>query len=188
MSRTLVVCFSRTGHTRAIAARLAGALSADLDLITESGKSRLGLMGWLRSGYEGTFQRPAAIDPVKHQPSAYELVVIGTPIWSTSLSSPVRAYLEQHRGQFASVAFFCTCGGRGAARVFSQMTQVVGKLPLGTLMIRETELHAPDLGGRLEAFAARVKGASVRAAGLAAWSHASPASLHGVTGRREVRH
>ncbi len=155
MPKTLVVFFSRTGHTRRIAERLARALGADLDVIREA-RSRLGLGGYLRSGYEATFKRESAIEPTGLDPAGYDLVIIGTPVWNYSLSSPVRAYLHQHRDVFKAVAFFLTEGGTGQARVFGQMTEVVGKLPLGTLTIRESELEETDLDARVDAFAKKL--------------------------------
>ncbi|MCX7894243.1 MAG: hypothetical protein N2544_18010, partial [Burkholderiales bacterium] len=59
-----------------------------------------------------------ALRPTKKDPAGYELVVIGTPVWFWSLSSPVRSWLARHRPKHR-VAFFCTMGGSGARRVFA---------------------------------------------------------------------
>jgi menaquinone-dependent protoporphyrinogen IX oxidase len=76
------------------------------------------------------------------QPSAYDLVIIGSPIWNISLSSPVRTYFRQHRRDLRDVAFFCTCGGSGVDRVFKQMTEEAGQRPVALLAVREAELDS----------------------------------------------
>jgi flavodoxin len=164
MARTLVVCFSRTGHTRWIAERLAERLGADLDVITEK-TSRGGLRGFLRSGYEATLQREAAIDQPTFDPARYDVVLIGTPVWNASVSSPVRAYLRRYRTAFRAVAFFLSFGGRGEARVFSQMQQATGLAPLCTLAMRDAERGQPAGQQRLAAFVDRL--AQLRPAAMA---------------------
>ena len=163
MARTLVVCFSRTGHTQGIADRVAKSLGADLEVITEK-HSRRGIIGYLRSGWQASRHFEPRIEASRFDPFEYDLVVIGTPIWNFSLSSPVRSYLSAHKGAFKEVAYFCTCGGRGDAKVFAQMTAVTGRLPQATLTIREAELDKPDLATRIDAFTSKLKQRAARAA------------------------
>jgi flavodoxin len=138
-SRILVTYYSRTGHTKLIAERIATELGADLAMIDDR-KDRAGLLGYLRSTIEALFQRVVNLAPSIHDPSTYDVVIIGTPIWDMTLSSPVRSYLHRHAERFQRVAFFCTCGGMGMQRVFAQMAEIAGKQPLATLAVREAEL------------------------------------------------
>ncbi|MGZ3295282.1 MAG: flavodoxin family protein [Xanthobacteraceae bacterium] len=116
-SRMLVVFYSRSGKTRRVAEALAEALKCDLEEITEP-KPRTGFLGYLRSLLEARRKRPSIIAPNKHDVLSYDLVVIGTPVWAWSLSSPVRAYLMTTAGQLPDVAFFCTLGGKGSESTF----------------------------------------------------------------------
>jgi len=79
-----------------------------------------------------------------------------------AVSSPVRSYLRRHREAFRSVAFFCTCGGMGGARVFAQMARAGGAKPAARLLVREADLGRA--GPAIERFATAVKGAVVPAA------------------------
>ena len=139
--RILVAFYSRTGNTTAIAESIAAALGADLEPIIDHTR-RSGPLGYLRSGFDAFFHRPADIGPAVHDPTAYDLVIVGTPIWNVSLSSPVRSYLRGHRKAMPAVAFFCTCGGMGIERVFAQMAKVCGKQPAATLAVRESEMRS----------------------------------------------
>jgi flavodoxin len=96
MSNTLVVYYSLTGHTRQIAEAIADAHDADLEVIEDTFNRDTGL-GRFRSAIEGLLGLRSSITPPKHDPSEYDLVVVGTPVWAARLSSPVRAYLSQQR-------------------------------------------------------------------------------------------
>ncbi|MDR3484793.1 MAG: hypothetical protein P4M05_07770 [Bradyrhizobium sp.] len=150
-SRTLVVFYSRSGTTRRIAQTLAGALKCDLEEITEP-RPRSGFLGYVRSLLEAGRKLPAIIAPTKHDVSSYDLVVIGTPVWGWSVSSPVRAYLMATASQLPEVAFLCTLGGRGSESAFAQMTAIVGKKPRAVCAITQREALSASHIERLAAF------------------------------------
>lgn len=137
--KVLVVYFSRTGSTRKVAEAIAQAADADLEELRES-RSRRGLLGWLRSGYEGTYRLSARPLPPMREPSNYQLVFIGSPTWNSSLASPVRGFLEQYGKSLRDVALFATCGHRGADEVLAQMAELLASAPLAVLPLRATEV------------------------------------------------
>jgi len=118
---------------------IARALPCDIEEIRER-DSRLGVLGYLRSGYEAWFQRPVRIREPGVDPGTYDLVVVGTPIWNASLSSPVRAYLAQNKAKLPAIAFFLTYGGSSRKRVLRQMQEACGRAPVATLALRERDL------------------------------------------------
>jgi multimeric flavodoxin WrbA len=138
--RVLVVYYSRTGNTEAVAQGMARASDGELEGIQEV-SSRRGLLGYLRSGFEATLERDAPILPPKHDPHDYDLVLIGSPIWSSAVSSPVRAYLKRFAGTLPDVGFFVTSGGGNDAGALAQMAQLAGKQPLAVLGLRERDLR-----------------------------------------------
>src|SRR5665647_567433 len=150
-SRTLVVFYSRSGTTRRIAEALAETLKCDLEEITEP-KPRTGFLGYIRSLLEARRKRPSIIAPNKHDVASYDLVVIGTPVWAWSLSSPVRAYLTTTASQLPEVAFFCTLGGKGSESDFAQMAAIVGKRPRAVCAITQREVLSGRHVERLSAF------------------------------------
>lgn len=150
-SKTLVVFYSRSGTTRRVAEALSRALACDLEEIIEP-RSRTGFLGYMRSLLEARRKRPSVIAPGKHNVSSYDLVVIGTPVWAWSLSSPVRAYLTAKASQLPAVAFFCTLGGKGSERAFAQMTSIVGKKPRAVCAITALEVSSGRQFDRLSAF------------------------------------
>ena len=71
---------------------------------------------------------------------AYDLVVLGTPVWAGRMASPMRAYIAQERGRFKRIALFCTEGGANGERAMAQVAQLCGKEPVATLIVTERDL------------------------------------------------
>lgn len=152
--RALVVFYSRSGNTRRIGHDIAARLDADVEELVEDRRRRRGLLGFVRAGYQALRGRSAKLRPTRTDPAAYELVIIGTPVWSDSLTPAVRAYLEAHRGELRQVAFFLTHGSSGRRRVFDQMETLAGRRPLATAAVREAQIGRADA----EAIVARFAG------------------------------
>jgi menaquinone-dependent protoporphyrinogen IX oxidase len=125
-AKVLVVYFSRTGTTRLLASAIATMLGADLEEICDC-SNREGPGGYLRSLLDAIRKRQVQVVPAGLDVSAYDLVVIGSPVWAGSVSAPVRSYLIENRARLAQVAFFCSFGGRGADKALHEMRELVGK-------------------------------------------------------------
>lgn len=150
--KILVAYFSRTGHTRRVAERVAAALHADLAPITERA-SRAGPLGYLRSAVDAVLARPSAIERSAHDPAAgYDLVVIGTPVWVWRLPAPVRAWLRRHRAGLPAYAVFCTMGGSGADGVIAEVARLAGAPPRATLALTDAQIDGRGADAALDAF------------------------------------
>ena len=150
--KILVVYYSRSGTTRRVASALSATLNGSVEEIVDV-RGRNGLFGYWRSVSEARRKQPADILPVKHDPSKFDLVVIGTPVWAWSVSSPVRAYLTANKDRLPDVAFFCTLGANGSDAAFAQMQAIIGKHPRATCAITDGELAKGKEGPQLTAFA-----------------------------------
>jgi flavodoxin len=149
---TLVVYFSKTGHSRRIANEMAAALGADVEEIRDT-TARSGLRGYLRSAREAWRGIPAEIHARTHNPRDYDLVILGTPVWAGRMSSPVRAYLEAHKRDLAHLALFCTQGGSGAENVLRAMAELNGRTPIATAFFNDAEIAKGRYTDKLRAFA-----------------------------------
>jgi flavodoxin len=153
-SRILVAYYTRTGTTQQLARWIAAAVDADLERVVDLRK-RTGALGFVRSLWEAGMQRIVPIEPPVRDPTQYDLVVIGTPIWADSVASPVRSYLEAHRNELRTVAFFCACrNSNGDRRVFGQMAELCGVRPVATLTVRESMIE--DCARAVERFAVQL--------------------------------
>ena len=155
MSNTLVVYYSLTGHTRQIAEAIAAAHDADLEVIEDTFNRGTGL-GHPRSAIEGLLGLRSSITPPKHDLSEYDLVVVGTPIWSARQSSPVRGYLSQQRASLERVAFFCTQGGIGGKWALQDMAKVSGQWPIARMIISDRQLNTPVAEEKIALFMSEI--------------------------------
>lgn len=102
---TLVAFYSRTGNTKKVGKEIAKNLNADFSEIIDL-KNRKGFISLITAGKDATKKKLTKIE-YKKDPSKYDLVVVGTPVWAGNLTPAIRTYLSQNK--FKKIAFFCTC-------------------------------------------------------------------------------
>lgn len=154
--RILIVYYSRTGTTRTIAQELRQQLDGEMEEIFDT-KDRSGALGYLSAGRDASLRRLTDLHPETSDPSLYDLVVIGTPIWSWNVSTPIRTYLSKYRGRIKKAAFFCTMGGSGSERAFREMAEISGSDPAATLALSTQEVIQRRYQARLDDFAKQIK-------------------------------
>jgi len=153
--KALVVFYSRTGTTEKIAEEIAKRLKIDIERILDV-KSRSGLLGWLRSGREAKKKMEAAIIPTRINPADYPCVIIGTPVWASSMSSPIRTYLSRNKAKFKKLAFFCTCGGSGT-KALKEMEDLCGKPVLALLEVKTNEVKSGKYDDKIKEFISKLE-------------------------------
>ncbi len=155
--RVLVVYYSRSGVTRKACEAIAASLSvAGHEAVTEElidKTDREGMMGWLAGGRDATLKKPTAIGPVRAEVGAFDLVVIGTPVWAFTCAPAARAFCEQFAGQLQRVAFVATMGGSGDRGAYEAMERYCGKAPVATLTLIDKHIRSDDA----ERYAAKVE-------------------------------
>lgn len=156
LMKCLVVFYSRTGNTKKVAEKIAEILKCDLEEIIDI-KNRNGFVGFLRSGFEAALKKLTVIAKTRYDPSEYDVVIIGTPVWAGTISVPVRTYMVMNRDKFKKVAFFCTLMRKSAPRVFEEMKEVCRKEPISTFMVRASEIKSGVYIDRLKEFVAKIK-------------------------------
>lgn len=154
--KTLVVYYSRSGHTRQVAELLAQKLSADLqELIDRS--SRKGPIGWLKSGRDAIKEKETELAPLDHQPRDYDLIVVGTPVWAAHPAPAVRTFLKAHDLGGKRVAFFCTMSARGGEETLDIMKGLFsGGEPAGTLAIAVKKQLAGEQREKIDDWASKL--------------------------------
>jgi flavodoxin len=157
-SKVLIVFYSRTGSTRALAHALADELACPVEELIDR-RPRSGVVGLLRCAIDAALGRTTQLAKLKHDPADYDLVIVGTPVWGMSVSAPVRTYLTQTAGRFRDVAFFLTHGGTGRERVFEQMQELAMLQPTAVLSVTEREVDSAEFLRKARAFAERLRAA-----------------------------
>lgn len=112
--KMLVIYFSHTGNTRAIAGLICSALKADSCGITP-------LHPYPTEYREVVKAAKAELDsglwpellPLEQDPGAYDVIFLGYPNWFGTLPPPVQAFLAAQDLAGKTVLPFCTHGGGG---------------------------------------------------------------------------
>ncbi|MGD9980572.1 MAG: flavodoxin family protein [Hyphomonadaceae bacterium] len=141
MAKCLVVYYSWTGNTDKVGRAIAAALSADVEEIREL-KPRAGLFAFIRSAIEASRRKPSAISTPAKDAAAYDMVILGSPVWAGEMTQALRAYIEREKTKFKAVAFFCTLGGADGQRALAGMGAACGRAPVAELLIDAAALKS----------------------------------------------
>jgi flavodoxin len=149
--KALVVYYSRSGNTREVAQSIAQEMQCDIEEIHDT-QNRSGLIGWLKSAYQANRGKLTTIEPLEKDPSDYDLVVVGTPIWAGFPAVPVKTYLIENKDKFKDVAFFATYGGSGFPKAIRTMSEASGKEPVQKLGIKTDEIKNKTCDCKIDPF------------------------------------
>lgn len=122
--KMLVLYYSQTGNTKAVAMEIANRLGADFEEIVpvelydgdfqatiERGKKELD---------EGAFPE---IQPLKADPKKYDVVFIGFPVWFGTYAPPIATFLSQVDLDGKKLVPFCTFGSGGLESSVKDLTK-----------------------------------------------------------------
>lgn len=157
--KILIVYYSRTETTKKVAQYLSESLKCEVEEITDqSGKYKPGIIGFFYAGRNSVLNEETEISGQKSDPSSYDLVIIGTPVWAGRPSVPIRVYLNKNRNNFKKIAFFCTMGGSSSSKVFSLMEEIAAQTPTACLELRTKEVKNGMFKEKADAF---IKGITI---------------------------
>lgn len=154
--KALVVYYSRTGNTKKAGEEIARELSCDVEEIVDT-VNRAGPIGWIMAGKQASSKELTKLKPLKKDLSQYDIVVIGTPVWAGTMSTPVRTFIAENKDKLKTVAFFTTMGSKGEASTFQGMEEVSGKKPRATLAITVKGLKSGAYAEALKKFAGELR-------------------------------
>jgi flavodoxin len=152
--KTLIAYYSRTGVTAKVAKNLQKEFSADIEEIKDI-KKRSGIIGWIKSLFDVIKGNSAKIKPIEKDLSEYDTVIIGTPVWASTMATPILTFITENKEKFKNLAFFCTCGSNGYEETFAKMEEIVDKEPLETLFLTKSDIKSP--GDKLDSYANKIK-------------------------------
>jgi multimeric flavodoxin WrbA len=109
--KPLVVFYSRTGKTRIVANALAQHFSCAIEEI-QSTEDRTGILGAFTCVLDQLLDRDDYLLPYSKDLSAYNPIIIATPIWLGKLSSPIRTFIKQTGLKDKEVYLALTFNGR----------------------------------------------------------------------------
>jgi hypothetical protein len=143
-SDTLVICYSRTGHSERVATRLAERLGATVRPL--KAPPYKGAFGFLRAAIASLTQRhdlpPQDFGPLDQ----YKAVVICGPVWTSYPAAPLRALLKRASALPPAVGLFLTAGSESA----SEKALAIAEEDFGRAFSATAVLANPDEGSEVE--------------------------------------
>lgn len=110
--KTLVVYYSASGNTKYIAEILAKEVDADLLELVPKKQLNVSGVGYLNWGIRQLVKKEECeLEPIPYDVFDYDLIVVGTPVWSYTLTPPLRTFLKENSFENKKVALFCCHGG-----------------------------------------------------------------------------
>ena len=140
--KTLIVYYSRTNVTEQIAKQIQEKLDCDIEKITDGGKYD-GKIGYIKGGMNASMGRTSPINPISKNPSDYDIVIVGTPVWASSIATPVNTYLINYRDQIKKMASFCTCISGGYDKTLEKMAIISQKTQLAQMHLTADDVKIP---------------------------------------------
>jgi menaquinone-dependent protoporphyrinogen IX oxidase len=153
--RILIVYYSRTHTTSWVASSLGAILGADVETLREA-RGQPETRSYARCATDAIFARRTALVEGAFDAAAYDMVVVGTPVWYASMSSPVRSFLARTSGGLREVAFFVTCGGFLPERALHQMANASERAPKATMTLRRRDWRDGSPVAQVLAFASAI--------------------------------
>lgn len=144
--KVLVVYYSRTGNTERVAKSIAERLNGDTEKIVDK-KDRSGFWGFIGGARDALKDRTTEVGEFKYDPSKYDLIIIGTPIWAGDMAPAVRTYIlsQKDKLQGKKVAYFTTSGGSKPDKTVKSMEETSGVKGIAFTGIYEKDLKKEDV-------------------------------------------
>ncbi|MBN1683169.1 hypothetical protein JW865_06420 [Candidatus Bathyarchaeota archaeon] len=150
-SNVLVVYYSRTGTTKKVAEYISAKNNFDIEEIFDL-KNRSGPIGWLMAGKDAGSRILTEIKPATKNPSDYDLVLIGTPIWNGTISTPIRTYINQNFDVLRKTAVFST-GDDKDPKALEDIKNILKEKPLNMIKLhKKTEVDTGSFTEKIDNF------------------------------------
>ena len=154
--RTLIVYFSRTGMTKKVAQAIAKEIPAEI-IRLESKRYPKGSSGFMRALVDSILRKAIPIENQLPDPVYYDLVIVGSPIWNTTVAGPVRTFLKTVGYSPTRIAFFLTYDGSGRKKIFEEMEELCGKTPIAKMEVSAEQLSTNSIQGKVGDFARQIQ-------------------------------
>lgn len=137
--KILVAYYSKTGNTERVAKEIAVRLGADIEKITDL-KKRSGILGYIFGGRDAMKKRPTEIGELQKNPAEYDLIIMGSPVWSWNATPAITTYINKTRGRIKNAAFFITSGSTEPEKIVPYLEEISGKKAISFVGFNSKEL------------------------------------------------
>lgn len=157
--RIAIVSYSRTGHSRQAADRLAVALDADRFSITAR-RYAPPLLGYVRAAFDSLRQHRPRLDLPLPDLTGYHAAVICGPIWTSYPATPLRSYFNALTVWPPVMGLLLTSGAHSPPeKAYALAERDLGRSFVATTSIANGIADTATAGDRIRDLAAAITGA-----------------------------
>ena len=125
--KTVIVYYSLEGNTAQTAEKIAEKLGADLLRISPQKAYPTGnVKKFLWGGKSAVMAETPALEEYAFNASAYDLVILGSPVWASNVAPPLRTFVKENDLTGKRLAAFACQSGNGAEKAFKKLADCIG--------------------------------------------------------------
>jgi flavodoxin len=125
--KTLVVYYSLTEKTHAVAQALAKELGADVRRVEDVEKPSVSWWFIVSNGFAAMRGVESEIKPIDASFQGYDRVFLGSPVWGGSPSTPINAFIAKADFTGKEVVTFMTMGSDDASGALKKLSERIEK-------------------------------------------------------------
>ena len=148
--KALVVYYSRTGNTKAIAESVREVLGADIQEIKDM-KDRSGFFGYIGGMIDSKKNPITEISPKEVNIRDYDLIVIGSPGWGVKLTPAINTFIDRTDFTGKKVILFGVASARIQQKTLDEYSKVItsrGGKVIDTFIIKTLWLDRNEMKGK----------------------------------------
>ena len=132
--KTAVIFYSYEGNSALVANAVKDALNADIfEIKIKNDRKRTGFAKYIWGGFQVITRKKPELEPLSVDYNAYDLIVLGTPVWASSPTPAMSSFLSGNEVKGKKIALFC-CHGGGKGGVFDKLkAQLPGNTIVGEI-------------------------------------------------------
>lgn len=145
--KTLIVFYSRTRKTAAVARTLAEELKADVVEVTDVNE-RSGPLNYLKASLDAFREKKTLIKPETVDLANYGLIYLGSPTWAGKPAPAIITLIDQCDLKGKDIILFTTMGRSGGENVLERMREKIeprGARMVGSFIIQTGNKNSSQL-------------------------------------------
>lgn len=136
--KSLIVFYSQSGNTRFAAQQIAAQTGADvLEIAPREAYPDKGFQKYFWGGKSAVMGDTPELLPYDVNLDDYDMVILGTPVWASNITPPLRTFVCNHRDVLAAkkLALFVCFSGGGADKAVAKFKTLMNMDSLQTTLV-----------------------------------------------------
>ena len=158
----VIVYYSMSGNSKLVAEAIAERIGADtLELVPVKQYPDTGFKKYFWGGKSAIMGAKPALQPYSFNADKYDTVIIGSPVWASSFTPPLRTFIEENRATLAGkrlAAFVCYMGS-GDKKALKKLAKLleIEEFEAQMALVEPKSKSAEEIGEQVESFCRALK-------------------------------